>query len=183
MNWLDFVLVFIFLLILFNGVRKGFMRQVVGLISFIIALYAALYWSSSMRGLMETYLKVDEVLANLTEEGTVPVWLVDVIINIIAFLLVFLVVSLLLALIARRFRFLKRLPLIGPSNAVLGGVLGAVKGLLVVFLVAAILSLIEIGMWERAVESSAVVALSRHYMALLFTYIMDLVVEHLGALV
>lgn len=182
MNWLDFILVFVFLLILYNGFRKGFLRQVVGLTSFIIAFYAALYWSSTVRGFLETYLKVDEVLAALTDEGGAPVWLIDVLINIIAFLLAFLVVSVILALIVRKLRFLNRVPLVGPLNALLGGALGAIKGVLVVFLIASLLSLIQVGLWERAVEASAVVALSRHYASLIFLYMLDLVMENLGGM-
>ncbi len=183
MNWLDFGLVFVFILNVYNGFKQGLLRQVVGLASFFIALYVSFYFSGTVRGYLDRYLNLDEIIAALAENGPASLWLVDVLLNIIAFLLTFLVVALLLAFITRRLKFVNKIPLVGPLNAFLGSALGGLKGLIIVFLIIALLSLIQTEYWTGVMETSAVVALSSHYMSLVFGFIVELVTDRLGTLV
>ena len=179
MNWLDYILIFILIYYLYNGLRQGLVKQVVGLAGFFIAFYCSLRWSGVLRSFMDRHLKLDEVFVFLGQESESSLWLVDVIINIIAFLMILLVISLILSVVIQRLRIINKIPLVGPLNAISGAVVGALKGILVIFIFVAVISLLETNFWEDSMQASAVVDLSRHYMGLLFYFIMGMVVDNL----
>lgn len=183
MNWLDYLLIFIFVINLFNGFKEGFIRQIVGLASFFISLYFALSWSEVVSGYLQSYLKLDQVITALYGDGVPTSWLAEVLLNIIAFIIVFSVFSFFLKIFTRKLKILNKVPVIGPLNILLGAVFGIIKGFLVIFLVVALISLIKTPFWSNTMEASAIVALSQHYMALLFNLIFSNVVDNLGELV
>ncbi|NLX90692.1 MAG: CvpA family protein [Firmicutes bacterium] len=180
MNWLDYVLIFIFILNLYNGFRDGFIRQVVGLASFFIALYLSLCWSGDISNYLQSFLKLDQIIGALSKDGIPAIWLAEALLNIIAFLLVFSLVAFLLKIITKKLKILNKIPVIGAVNILLGGAFGIIKGFLVISLVVALISLIKTPFWSNTVEASVVVALSQHYLALLFNYVFHHVVDNLG---
>lgn len=180
MNWLDFVLLLVFVIALYNGFRKGLVSQVISLTSFFIALYLALTWSDEVRDFLGHYLYLDRIVSVFAEDPEASLWLVETILNIISFLVAFLVISLILALISGKLKLVNKIPLVGPVNAFFGLTLGAVKGILFVFLLVALSSLVKTEYWLMTMESSAIVALSEHYMSQLFELMMDYVAESLS---
>ncbi len=183
MNWLDYVLVFLFIYCLYKGFKQGLVQQVIGLANFFIAFFLALTFSSYVFGWMEKYLRLDTVISSLAEDGDTPIWLFEVLINIIAFLLAFLIISFILSLVTSRLKLVNKIPLIGPVNAISGGAMGVAKGILLVFLVVGVVSLIETSFWINSLEASAIVALSYHYMTALFQFIVGSIVDSLGIIV
>lgn len=183
MNWLDYILVFIFLLNLYKGFRHGFLRQVWGLGSLLVVFYAALCWNDAVKLFLQKYFKLESIIAVLAPKEGAAAWLNGIILNIAAFLLMFLLLSIILAFVGRKLRFLNKLPLLGPLNVLTGGMLGAVRGLFVVFLIAALLSLLETDFWIKTVGASAVVSLSNYYLPLFFGFVLDFVTGRLGKLV
>ncbi len=183
MNWFDYLLIFIFILSLYNGFKEGFVRQIVGLASFFLALYFSLHWSGTVSEYLQTHLSLGQVVGALAKDEALAAWLTEILLGILAFLLIFFVVAFLLRVISRRLKVFNKIPVIGPLNASLGSLLGIIKGFLVIFLVVALVSLIEIPFWCNTVEASVIVALSRHYMAFLFNLIYFYVVDNLGQLV
>ena len=183
MNWLDYVLLFILVFSLYSGFRQGLVKQVVGLASFFIAFYVSLRWHWLLRSYLDRYLKLDEVFAVFGAENPAALWLMDVIINIITFLILMLLISLILAVITKRLSILNRIPIIGPLNALSGAVTGFIKGLLVVFLAVSLISLLRTEFWQDTLQASAVSALSRHYIGLLFNFIAGLVTDNFGGFV
>ncbi|NLJ55744.1 MAG: CvpA family protein [Firmicutes bacterium] len=183
MNWLDYILVFIFLLNLYKGFRHGFLRQVWGLGSLLLVFYVALCWNDAVKLFLQKYFKLDSIISVLAPKGGGTMWLNGVILNIVAFLLMFLLLGILFAFIGRKLRFLNRLPLLGPLNVLTGGMLGAVRGLFIIFLIAALLSLLETDFWIKTVGASAVVSLANYYLPLFFGLVFDFVTGRLGRLV
>ncbi len=183
MNWLDYLLILLFIYYLYRGSRLGLLKQVIGLVIFFVAFYVALALNEQIYNLMETYLHVDEIISSLAENGDTPVWLVHVILKIIAFLLVFALVTYLLSFLTGRLKVIKRIPVVGLLNILAGGLLGAIKGALIVFMSVGLLSLLKTDFWVRSLEASAVVALSHHYMAVVFQFIINSIIDSLGILV
>lgn len=180
MNWLDYVLIFLFVFSLYKGIRQGLVQQVIGLAIFFIALFFSLSASETVIGFLDSSFQLQEILINLEENGDTPVWLVQVLLNIIAFLLAFLVISSLLSFLTGKLKLVNKIPLIGPVNALSGAFVGAIKGILVVFVVMGLLSLLETDFWVHALESSAIYALSYHYMAFVFLWMLGWIAESLG---
>ncbi|HAP32737.1 MAG TPA: hypothetical protein DCQ14_06775 [Firmicutes bacterium] len=183
MNWLDYVLLFILVFSLCNGYRLGLIKQVVGLASFFIAFYLSLRWHGLLRSYLDRYLKLDEVFAVLDAENPASLWLMDVFLNIICFLILMLLISLILSIITKRLSILNHIPIIGSLNALSGAVIGLIKGLLVISLVVSLISLLQTEFWQDTMQASAVAALSRHYIGLLFNFVAGLVEDSLGKLV
>lgn len=150
-----------------------------GLAGFFIAFYCSLRWNGLLRSFLDNYLRLDEVFVFLGQESDASLWLVDVIINIITFLMLMLLISLIFSLVIQRLRIVNKIPLVGPLNAVSGAFLGALKGLLIIFMFVSIISLLNTEFWQDTMQASAVVDLSRHYMGLLFHFVAGLVVDNL----
>ncbi len=182
MNWLDYVLIFLFIFSLYKGIRQGLVQQVIGLAIFFVALYFSLSATETVIGFLDSSFQLQEIFLNLEENGDTPVWLVQVLLHIIAFLMAFLVISFLLSFLTGRLKLVNKIPLVGPVNALSGAFLGAIKGIVIVFVALGLLSLFETDFWVHALESSAIFALSNHYMAFLFHFIVGWIVESLGLL-
>jgi uncharacterized membrane protein required for colicin V production len=183
MIWIDYVLIFILIMNLYKGLREGLLRQVASLAGFFIAFYAALCWCCKVRGFFEKYLKMHKVVLALSQGDTTSDWLVDATMNLLAFLVLFFIFYFVLKYFGKRLRILNRVPIIGPVNALLGAAAGGVKGLLIMFLIISLLTLIKTEFWMNTMESSAVVALSNHYIPLLYGFIFDHVMKRLGTFV
>ncbi len=169
MNWLDYVLIFILILNLYNGLRYGFIRQIVGMAGLFIALYLALLWSGDIKIYLEKHLKLGEVITVLVSNGDTSFWLTGVLLNIISFLLLFALIFFILSFFSGKLKYLNRIPIIGTLNILLGGLFGAAKGIIIIFLIIALVSLISTEYWTNTLDASVVVALSGHYMPLLYT--------------
>ncbi|HHU76462.1 MAG TPA: CvpA family protein [Firmicutes bacterium] len=183
MNWLDYLLIFIFILNLYNGYREGFIRQTVGLASFFVALYFSTSWSAALGGYLQDRFNLDQIIATLSKDEFMAAWLGEMLLNILAFLLVFLIVIFILKTITRRLKIFNRIPVVGPLNVFLGTILGIIKGFLVIFLAVSLISLVKISFLGSAVETSVIAALSQHYMAFLYDFIFHYLVDNLGQLV
>lgn len=179
MNWLDYVLIFILILNFYNGLRYGFVRQIVGMASLFIALYLALFWSGDLRIFFEKNLRLGEVISVLVSNGDTSLWLTGVLLNIISFLVLFALVTFILTFFCGKLKYLNRIPIIGTLNVLLGGLFGAVKGVIIVFLIIALISLIPTGYWINTLDASVVVALFGHYMPLLYSFIVDYITGRL----
>jgi uncharacterized membrane protein required for colicin V production len=183
MNWLDYILIFILILNLYSGFKHGLISQVVKMVSLFIAIYFAVFWSSDLKGYLVKYLKLDEVVPSISQNGEVSIWLTEIMLNIVSFMILFLLIGLILSLFTGRLKILNRIPIIGPVNALSGGLLGAAKGILIIFLIVALLSLIETEFMNNMVDASVLVALSHHYMPLIFGLIMNFIMGRLGTIV
>lgn len=179
MNWLDYILIFVLIYYLYRGLQQGLVKQVVGLAGFFIAFYSSLRWSGVLRGYMDKYLKLDEIFVVMRQESEASLWLIDVIINIIAFLMLLMIISLILSVLVQRLRIINKIPLVGPLNAISGAAVGALKGIIVILVIVAVISLLETNFWQDSMHASAVVDLSRHYMGLLFHFIAGMVLDNL----
>jgi uncharacterized membrane protein required for colicin V production len=183
MIWFDYLLIFILILNLYKGLREGLLRQVAALTSFFIAFYAALCLSCTFGRFLEKSLKLHKIILTLSRDENFSAWSVETLTNMLAFLLVFFVLCFVLKHFARKLRVLNRVPIIGPLNALLGAIAGGIKGMLIIFLIISLFTLIKTEFWMNTMETSAVAALSSHYLPLLYGFISNYIVKRLGTLV
>jgi uncharacterized membrane protein required for colicin V production len=183
MIWFDYLLIFILILNLYKGLREGLLRQVAALTSFFIAFYVALCLCCTFGRFLEKSLKLHKIILTLSQDESFTAWPIETLMNMVAFLLVFFVLCFVLKHFARKLRVLNRVPIIGPVNALLGAVAGGIKGMLIVFLIISLLTLVKTEFWMNTMETSAVAALSGHYLSLLYGFIFDYVMKRLGTLV
>ncbi len=111
-NWLDIVLAVIMLAALIVGLIKGFVRELVGLIVIIVGIFVAGRFYGPLAGFVGKFIKNPAAA------------------NFIGFLLIFLVVLIIGGFIAGIIsRATKRG--LGFVNNVLGGIIGALEGILI----------------------------------------------------
>lgn len=118
LNWLDYLLIVILGIGFITGFLSGFMKQLFGLLSWVMAIAAAVYMGD----------QVNQLIRPLVSE---PAWLYPAAGSVIAFLVIFISVS-----IAGKFLADGDGPLAsGMMNKLAGGILGMLKSgaVLVIF--------------------------------------------------
>jgi len=112
MNYLDIIILCILGLLVFNGIRKGFIISLATLIALVLGIWAAIHFSNYISVLLEK---------NLHPSGS---WL-----PILSFTLTFLLVLIIVILIAKGIEKLVSLAGMGLLNHIAGGIFGLLKGL------------------------------------------------------
>lgn len=113
MNYLDIVIFCILVLLLINGIRKGFILSLFTLIALILGVWAALHFS----GFMSSFLiKIFHPTGN---------WLV-----ILSYFLTFLLVVIGVIIIGKLLEKVVKTVGLGLANRVIGGLFGLLKGIL-----------------------------------------------------
>lgn len=167
-NLADIVLIAIIVLFVVLGIRKGFVKTVFGLCSIVISIALALSLHPIVSNVLEQSPVNDfvqeQVLGMLpegevTESLALPGFLQDTVseaeaktkdaiaggiagvaLKIISMILVFILVQLILWILSLTLNLITKLPVIHGFNKLLGGVSGAVSGILVVYLVLGLLT-------------------------------------------
>lgn len=119
MNYLDIIFIIILLFFTFNGLQKGLVKVVGGILGIFVGIYFA--------GLF--YLQFSDWLQTVTQVfGSMEA-------NIISFIVVFIVVNRVFALIIFLLDRIVRIPIINSINKLLGATLGFIQGALIVTLI------------------------------------------------
>jgi uncharacterized membrane protein required for colicin V production len=122
MNYLDVIFIIIVLFFTFNGLRKGLVKVVGGILGIFVGIYFA--------GLF--YLQFSEWFQGITQIfGSTES-------NIIGFIVVFIVVNRIFALIIFLLDKIVSIPIINSINKLLGGILGFFQGVLIIVLIVTI---------------------------------------------
>jgi membrane protein required for colicin V production len=114
-NWLDIVALCIVGLLVFNGIRKGFIISLASLVALILGIWGAIHFSNYISVILER---------NLHPSGT---WL-----PVLSFTITFILVIVIVILIAKGIEKLVSLAGMGLMNHIAGGIFGLVKGLILV---------------------------------------------------
>jgi membrane protein required for colicin V production len=123
MNWLDFVLLILIVTSIIASFRKGFSRELIGLISVIVALFCGLWFYGSAGSILEPYVSSRGIA------------------HFCGFLIVFIAVVIAGAVIGLLFSRLVKAAGLSFFDRILGAGFGAVRGLLMsVALVVAIVA-------------------------------------------
>lgn len=112
MNYLDITLLCIVGLLVFNGVRKGFIISLATLVALVLGIWASIHFSGFVSNLL---------IKNFHPSGT---WL-----PVLSFSLTFLIVVVLVILLAKGLEKLVSLAGMGLMNHLAGGLFGLLKGI------------------------------------------------------
>ncbi|MGM0651788.1 MAG: CvpA family protein [Bacillota bacterium] len=169
MTWLDILLLIIFLLHLVSGFVRGLVKQLFDIFGFFLIIIASLWGSKRFSYLLADYVNPEdiiphhEVIESLGVElalETVP----QLIAGVLTFLILFLILSLVFRLFSGGFKWVNRIPVIGFFNRIGGGVLGAVVGVVFVYIIIAALSLVPLQFFMNALDNSEIVFITDHYL-------------------
>ncbi len=115
----DIFVILIFVICLIVGYKKGFLYQLMDLLSFVIAFIAAWFLGPILAEHIKIYVANDTLMDAIIQ----PLFN-----NLIWFLVVLLVVKIVFAVILPLFKAIKAVPIIGSVNAVGGLITGAING-------------------------------------------------------
>lgn len=111
---IDIVLLICFVPAIVYGIRKGFVKQVVELVSIIVGVWAAFYFSSSLSVWLSQHIGIDKVILHL-----------------VSFILIVVLVIMLMGLLGSLLTRLLKIVFLGWINGLLGLVIGVFKVALV----------------------------------------------------
>src|SRR5512141_3166103 len=113
MNWLDIVILCILVLLVINGIRKGFILSLATLIALVLGIWAAIRFSWFVSSFLNK---------TFHPSGS---WL-----TVLSYALTFILVVILVILIAKLLERVVKTVGLGLANRIIGGLFGLLKGLL-----------------------------------------------------
>ncbi|MGI6357676.1 MAG: CvpA family protein [Bacillota bacterium] len=144
-NWLDWALLIILALSVLSGLVKGLVKQALDFVSLFAGLYLADRWSPQVSVWLNSSFNLGTGLRSLL----IPVFgnydLEPLALAVLSFLLVWGLVSIAFSLLGGILQSVARLPLLNTANRLMGGALGLLKGVVVVFIIASLLSFLPVG--------------------------------------
>ncbi len=178
MNWFDLVLLALLLFYALNGMVQGLVKQIVGFLGFFLALLLALFGSRFLAGMIGPYIPIEDLVsaqevleifgAELDLEAVALM-----VVSVFSFVLLFVVLQIVFRMLVGTLGWVNSIPVIGKINALGGGVLGLLKGMLFVFILATVLSLVPVEVVQAAVGGSEVAGFLEAQMSGLFQLLQD----------
>ncbi len=157
-NALDYGLLLVIGFFAVMGGSRGLVRQLFDLAAWALSLYLAFLLGPTAAGELNRLFALDTYL----NQALGPLWgnfnVGASAVNALGFLAVLIVVKLVVELVAIMADFLANLPIIGTFNRVGGVAFGLAKGVVIVFVISALLTALPMGQFSAYVENSRVVS-------------------------
>ncbi|MBA2173388.1 CvpA family protein [Halobacillus locisalis] len=178
---IDLLLLFILLIGVLTGLKRGFILQLFHLIGFIVAfIVAALYYDdlSPKLTLWVPYPELPEDTAWAVFVENLP--LEQAFYNAVAFAALFFGVKIILHIIASMLDFVSELPILNSLNSVLGGILGFVETYVIMFVILYIAALVPLEMVQNALDGSLIAQLMIEHTPVFSDQLRTLWIEHVA---
>ena len=114
-----------------SGYKVGLVRSLIELIGYVFAIIASVMLADYAANMVSTVLTKINPSINLN----------PILIKIISMIIIFILLQMLIQIISRALDAIFSLPGLNILNSLLGGILGLLKGVLVVFIICAVLQL------------------------------------------
>ncbi|MDX8046647.1 CvpA family protein [Gracilibacillus sp. S3-1-1] len=153
----NLILIFLLIMGVFIGLRRGFILQVLHLTGFIIAFIVASAYYADVASKLELWIPYPEMMTDASWAvflETLP--LEAAYYNVIAFGILFFVTKIVLQIVATMLDFVADLPILRVVNSWLGAVLGFVEVYLLIFIVLYIFALAPIANIQEYIEGSSI---------------------------
>lgn len=115
MNTVDIILIFILIGAFVIGFKNGFVKTSMSLFSWIVGIYAAVFYAGRMAIIIKRWISSNDDL-----------------VRILSYVIVFLLVVLLFNLLGRLFTGALNVMMMGPLNQIAGGIFNVIKYLVIV---------------------------------------------------
>lgn len=139
-NWMDWVLLVMLGLSIVSGLTRGLVRQALAFASLFVGLFLADKWAPQVSVWLNGTFNLGDSLRTFLTPLFGNYNLEPVALAVISFLVVWGLVSVAFNLLGGVLESVARLPLLATANRLGGGALGALKGAVILFIVASLLS-------------------------------------------
>lgn len=172
---LSFLILFILFCSFFIGRRRGFILQIIHLISFVVAIVVAYVYF----GDLATYIRLWVPYPQFSTDSTVGMIIntfnaESVYYSGIAFAILFFGTKIVLHLLGSMLDFLAHLPILRSVNQLLGGVLCFIEAYLILFVLLFVAALLPIVTVQEIMQGSIVVQLILNYTPFLSEWLKEL---------
>ncbi|HWK24815.1 MAG TPA: CvpA family protein [Ureibacillus sp.] len=157
---LDIILLIIFAASILVGLKRGFIVQIIHLVSFFVALIVAYIYYKPLAEKFVLWIPYPGVTEDLSTMLILDTLNVDqTFYRIIAFSVIFFAVKIALQILGSIFDFLTYLPILNSVNRLLGAALCFVEFYLIVFIIMYVLALIPVGSIQNIMDGSIIAKL------------------------
>ncbi|MFO7951870.1 MAG: CvpA family protein [Bacillota bacterium] len=182
MNWFDIFLLIVFGLHVLNGFSRGLIKQLFDIFSFIVVIILSFWGSRFFSEALAEYIDPENIISHheLIENLGLEVALEhapQLIAGIITFLVLFIIFSIVFRLLSGGFRWINRIPVIGFFNRFAGIILGAIIGVIFIYIIVALVSIIPLQFFMDALEESEIVFFTEHYLVTIVETIKEFAVD------
>ncbi len=170
MNWFDILLLVVFFLHLINGYSRGLVKQLFDLIGFFVIILLSFWGSRLFSERLAVFIDPEDIIPHhdLIQSLGLEVAVEkapQLIAGVITFLLLILALSLFFRLFSGGFRWVNRVPVIGFFNRIGGTALGALVGVVFVYIIIAAAALVPLKPFMDAIRTSEVVFFTEYYLS------------------
>ena len=159
MNIFDLVILIILAFFVFNGFRRGFLREIAGLVGVVIAFILAVRFMNDFSGIISYYLGLSPRIA-----------------VIVTAVVIFILVLVTFVVLAKIIQKLMEMATLGWINRLFGSLFGLLKGIIIVSILALIISLVPGGQeFDREQRESALFDPMRKAGPIIFNGVMKIV--------
>ncbi|RLQ97999.1 CvpA family protein [Falsibacillus albus] len=152
---LDLVIIVLFIIGFFNGLRRGFILQAIHMIGFVAAFIAAYFYYDDLAPKLKLWIPYPSLdnadSFNMIFQGG---GMEDAYYRAIAFAIIFFAVKIVLHIFGSMLDFVAHLPIIKQLNVWAGGILGFVEIYLLIFILLYIGALLPIESIQNALDKS-----------------------------
>lgn len=182
MAWLDIFLFIVFIYHLASGFTRGLVKQLIDILGIILVIILSIWGSRNFSYVLVEYINPENIIPHhdlMVKLGVDVAFeqAPQIIAGILTFLILFLLLSLVFKLFSGSFRWINRVPVIGLLNRIWGGILGALVGLVFVYIIIASLSLLPLKFFIESLENSEIVFIANHYITPYAAEVKDQVIE------
>jgi uncharacterized membrane protein required for colicin V production len=183
MNWFDILLLIVFFLHLISGYSRGLVKQLFDLIGFFVIILLSFWGSRLFSERLAVFIDPEDIIPHhdLIQSLGLEVAVEkapQLIAGVITFLLLLLVLSLIFRLFSGGFRWINKVPVIGFFNRIGGAALGALVGVVFVYIIIAAAALIPLKPFMDALRTSEVAFFTEHYMSPFADRVKEIVLDY-----
>lgn len=180
-TWFDWALIAVFALSVINGLSRGLVRQAVDFVGLFLGLYLANLFSPTVAKWLDSTFNLGSSLRAFLMPIFGSYELEPVLLAILSFILIWFGVGILLGLAGGMLETVARLPILASANRLGGAAFGALKGALVVFIMASLLSFVPIQTsLGTAVHRSYIVSQVRYLSPIFYEQLQNLIIHGLN---
>lgn len=183
MNWLDILLLVILFLHLISGYSRGMVKQLFDILGFLVIILLSFWGSRLFSDRLAVLIDPEDIIPHhdLIQSLGLEVALEkapQLIAGVVTFLLLLLALSLIFRLFSGGFRWINRVPVIGFLNRIGGLVLGALVGVVFVYIIITAVALIPLNLFMEALQNSEVVFFTDFYLTPLVEQLKEIAVNY-----
>jgi len=183
MNWFDILLLVVFFLHLISGYSRGLVKQLFDLIGFFVIILLSFWGSRLFSERLAVLIDPEDIIPHhdLIQSLGLEVAVEkapQIIAGVITFLLLLLALSLIFRLFSGGFRWINRVPVIGFFNRIGGAALGALVGVVFVYIIIFAATLVPLKPFMDALRTSEVAFFAEYYLSPLAERVKEIALDY-----